>query len=51
MIKKDSLLIPGDALLSIINVNEYNLVRKIKVGSNWINGVCMFNKKYVTCRR
>ena len=45
MIKKDLLLIPGDNQLSIININQHNLVRKIEVpGSSWIFGVCMLNK-------
>ena len=45
MINKDLLVIPGENKISILNVNEYKLVRIIKVpGSSWICGVCMLNK-------
>ena len=45
MIKKDLLLIPGENVISIINTNEYKLVKKIEVpGASWITGVCMLNK-------
>ena len=45
MIKNVLLLIPGFNLISIINTNEYKLVRKIDVpGSSWISGVCLLNK-------
>ena len=45
MIRKDLLLIPGENQISIINTNQYKLVRKIDVpGSSWICGVCMLNK-------
>ena len=45
MIKKDLLLIPGENQLSIINTNEYKLVRKIDVpNSSTITGVCLLNK-------
>ena len=45
MIKKDLLLIPGDNQLSIINTNEYKLIRKIDVpNSSYITGVCLLNK-------
>ena len=45
MIKKDLLLIPGYNIISIINTEQYKLVRKIEVpGSNWIYGVCMLNE-------
>ena len=45
MIKKDLLLIPGENQISIINTEQYKLVRKIEVpGSSWICGVCMLNK-------
>ena len=44
MIKKELLLIPGYEQLSIINTNEYKLIRKIKVpNSGWITGVCLLN--------
>ena len=43
MIKKDLLLIPGFEQLSIVNTNEYKLIRKINVpNSGWITGVCLF---------
>ena len=43
-IKKDLLLIPGKNEISIINTEQYKLVRKIEVpGSNYICGVCMLN--------
>jgi len=45
MIKKDLLLIPGSNQLSIVNTNEYKLVRKIDVpNSSCITGVCLLNK-------
>ena len=45
MIRKDLLLIPGNNKISIINTNEYKLVRTIEVpGACWIYGVCMLNK-------
>ena len=45
MIKKDLLLIPGNNIISIINTEQYKLVRKIEVpDSNWICGVCMLNE-------
>ena len=45
MIKKDLLLIPGNNIISIINTEQYKLVRKIEVpGSNYICGVCMLNE-------
>ena len=48
MIKKDLLLIPGENQISIINTEQYKLVRKIEVqGSSWICGVCMLNKNMI----
>jgi len=45
MINKDLLLIPGYNKISIINVNEYNLIRIIdSSGSGWIYSVCMLNE-------
>ena len=45
MINKELLVVPGENKISIINVNEYKLVRIIEVpGSSWICGVCMLNK-------
>ena len=48
MINKDLLLIPGQNQLSIININEYKLIRKIEVpNSNWIAGICFLNKNMI----
>ena len=45
MIKKDLLLVPGKNQLSIINTNEYKLIRTIDApNSGWITGVCLFNE-------
>ena len=45
MIKKDLLLVPGINQLSIINTNEYKLIRKIDVpNESTITGVCLLNK-------
>ena len=45
MITKDLLLITGFNKISIINVNNYKLLRIIDVpGAGWINGVCMLNQ-------
>ena len=45
MIKKDLLLIPGYNVMSVINTEQYKLVRKIEVpDSNYICGVCMLNE-------
>ena len=48
MISEDLLLIPGEKELSIININEYKLVRKINVpDSQWLCGVCMINNNMI----
>ena len=45
MITKDLLLITGCGILTIINVNFYNLIRKIKIpDSSYICVSCMLNK-------
>jgi len=45
MISKELLLICGENILSIININQYKLVRIIKVpNSGWIYGACMLNE-------
>ena len=45
MMKKDLLLIPGENQLSIINTNEYKLIRTINVpNASYITGVCLLNK-------
>ena len=44
MISKDLLFIPGENKISIINVNQYRLVRIIDAsGSSSITGICMLN--------
>ena len=48
MMTNDLLLIPGDNKISIINVNQYKLVRVIEVlGSSSICGVCILNKNMI----
>ena len=45
MISKDFLVIPGYNTISIINVNEYKLVRVIEVlNSSYIKGICKLNQ-------
>ena len=45
MIRKDLLLIPGYYKLSIINTEQYQLVKEItNIYNNWVCGVCMLNK-------
>ena len=45
MISKDLLLIPGENKISIININEYSLIRTIDVpNSNLIACTCMLNE-------
>ena len=45
MISEDLLLILGEDKLSIINVNQYNLIKRIIVpGSNYIAVSCILNK-------
>ena len=45
MIRKDLLLIPGIYKLSIINTEQYQLVKEItNIYNNWVCGVCMLNK-------
>ena len=46
--KKNLLFIPGNNQISIINIDQYKLIRKIEVpGSKWICGVCMLNKNMI----
>ena len=48
MISKELLFIPGKNKISIININEYKLIREIKVSnSGLINGACMLNKNII----
>ena len=45
MITKDLLLITGENKISIINVNNYKLLRIINVpGASYIRGVCILNQ-------
>ena len=45
IIKKNLLLIPGSNKLTIINTDEYNIVRNIEVpNAGTITGVCLLNK-------
>ncbi len=45
MISKELLVIPGENKISIINVNEYKLIRIIYApNSSWIFGVCIINE-------
>ena len=48
MMTKELLLIPGENKISIVDINQYRLVRVIEVsGSSWICGVCILNKKMI----
>ena len=48
MINKDLLLISGKNKISIVNVNQYKLVRVIEVpNSSWICGVCILNQNMI----
>ena len=48
MISKELLVIPGENKISIVNINEYKLVRIIEVpGASWICGICMVNKNMI----
>ena len=48
MISKELLFISGENKISIININEYKLIKEIKVSnSGWIKGVCMLNKNII----
>ena len=45
LMTKDLLLVTGENILSIINVNSHKLIRTIDVsGSYWITTACMLNK-------
>ena len=44
MIKDYLLAIPGKNKISLININEYKIIKIIEVpDSGWISGVCLFN--------
>ena len=48
MISENLLLIPGENKISLININEYKIIKIIEVpGSNWILGVCALNKNMI----
>ena len=48
MISKELLFIPGKNKISIININEYKLIREIKVSnSDWIRSACMLNENII----
>ena len=48
MISKDLLLITGENMISIINVNSYNLIKTINVdNSGYIFAACMLNKDMI----
>ena len=48
MISKELLFIFGENKISIININEYKLIREIEVSnSGWINGACMLNENII----
>jgi len=45
MINKELLVIPGENVLSVVNIIEYKISKLIKIpDSNWIMGICMLNK-------
>ena len=44
MIKNYLLAIPGENKITLINVNEYKIIRIVDVpNSGWINGICLFH--------
>ena len=48
MISELLLLIPGENKMSIININEYKIIKIIEVpGSSWLLGVCSLNKNII----
>ena len=49
MISNYLLAIPGENQISLININEYKVVRIVEVpNSDWICGVCLFNNMLIT---
>ena len=44
MITKTILAIPGENIISFVNINKYILVKVINTDSSWILGSCMINK-------
>ena len=48
MISENLLLIPGENKISLININEYKLIRNIEVpGASWLLGVCMLSENMI----
>ena len=48
MITNDLLLIPGENMINIINVNEYQKINEIYIpDSGWIYGVSMLNSNMI----
>ena len=48
MISKDLLLTTGENIISIINVNSYNLIKSVEVyNSGYINAACLLNKDII----
>ena len=48
MISNDLLLITGENIISIVDVNSYNLIKTINLkNSGYINAVCMINKNII----
>ncbi len=48
MISKDLLLIPGENIITLININEYILLSIIEVpGASWLLGVCMLSENMI----
>ena len=48
MISNDLLLVAGNSVISIINVNSHSLIRTIDVpDSNYIYSVCFLNKNMI----
>jgi len=45
LISKELLIVPEQNKLSIVNINQYEIVRRIETpDSGWIYGICMINK-------
>ena len=48
LISKQLLIVPGENKLSIVNINQYEIVRIIETPeSGWIFGICMINNKFL----
>ena len=48
MISEDLLCIGGENKISIINVNQHNLIRVIdSPGSSWISAICLLNENTI----